>query len=185
MGSWRGGLRRGSFPVLFYVLSGNWKLEMEMELMDGWMDANDGNSDKKNDERALDRKLVRTLYLVVKSATTGTWSFPSGDLIGRESLEQAAERVLVQTAGVNMNTWIVGHAPVGVYKSTSEVEEGSSEKTFFMKGRIMAGQADLEGNLMGAEDWKWLTREELQRLWGRSDGGRRYLSQVRGMLADR
>lgn len=44
----------------------------------------------------------------------------------------------------------------------------------------MAGQANLEGNAFGAEEFKWLTREEVQR-----HVGARYFSDVRRMLADR
>ena len=98
---------------------------------------------------------------------------------------QAAERVLVQTAGLNMNTWIVGHVPVGhhvlepyVYPETSAVRPG--EKTFFMKARIMAGQANITDNLFGISDFKWLTKQELQR-----HVGPRYFSHIKNMLADR
>lgn len=72
-----------------------------------------------------------------------------------------------------MNTWIVGHAPIGHLS-------GPESKTFFMKGRIMAGQANLEGNQYGLEDYKWLTREELQK-----HVGNKYYSHVKNMLADR
>ena len=48
--------------------------------------------------------------------------------------------------------------------SPSQTPEATIEgkKTFFMKGRIMAGQADIEGNDMGIEDFKWLAKEEIQ-----------------------
>lgn len=98
-----------------------------------------------------------------------------------------------------MNTWLVGHAPIGHYttiprlhdstdpentnpnpskKSTKVVKSG--EKTFFMKGRIMAGQADLKGNLYGMEDYAWLTKAEVE-----GKVGRKYWSWVKNMLADR
>ena len=92
---------------------------------------------------------------------------------------KAAERVLVQTAGVNMNTWIVGHVPVGHHI----VEPSASrpgQKTFFMKARIMAGQADLKDNLFGLNDFKWLTKQELEK-----QVSRRYFSFIKNMLADR
>ncbi|TVY47448.1 54S ribosomal protein L17, mitochondrial [Lachnellula occidentalis] len=137
-------------------------------------------ADRKRDEKALDRKLVRTLYLVVKSEETGEWGFPEGEVVGRENLNQAAERVLVQSAGLNMNTWIVGHAPIGHYVSPPPAPSIPGSKTFFMKGRIMAGQADLAENQYGLEDFKWLTREELQKCLGK-----KYFSNVRNMLAVR
>lgn len=38
------------------------------------------------------------------------------------------------------------------------------EKTFFMKGRIMTGQASTQENLHGFKDFKWLSKEEIQQL---------------------
>jgi large subunit ribosomal protein L46 len=98
---------------------------------------------------------------------------------------KAAERVLVQTAGLNMNTWIVGHVPAGHHiidpflnKTTSERMIG--EKTFFMKARIMAGQANLKDNLFGLTDFKWLTKQEMQK-----HVSPKYFSSIKNMLADR
>lgn len=86
-----------------------------------------------------------------------------------------------------MNTWIVGHVPVGhlinrpEYKPESSTElQAPGEKTFFMKGRVMAGQADLKGNVFGMQDFKWLTREELQKAVGP-----RYWSWIKNMIAER
>ncbi|KAM3073861.1 hypothetical protein ACMFMG_008482 [Clarireedia jacksonii] len=140
-------------------------------------------ADRKGDQRSLERRLAETLYLVVKGGREGenAWGFPRGEIVGREMLHTAAERILRQTAGTNMNTWIVGYVPIGF--STIEPSEKFSrkgEKVFFMKGRIMAGQANLKGNEMGVSDWKWVTKGELQGLVTP-----RYWSQVRGMLADR
>lgn len=88
-----------------------------------------------------------------------------------------------------MNTWIVGHVPIGHHilkprysydsSSISSLEK-QGEKTFFMKGRIMAGQANLKGNLFGLEDFKWLTKEEVQK-----HVADKYFSYVKNMLADR
>ena len=84
-----------------------------------------------------------------------------------------------------MNTWIIGHAPVGHYVFPPFYNEDSTlkkpgDQTFFMKGRIMAGQANLKGNLFGLKDFRWLTKEEIQECF-RS----RYYSDVKNMLADR
>ena len=118
---------------------------------------------------------------------------------------KAAERILVQTGGVNMNTWVVGNAPVGHHQllysqpisddstpapnitsskvdtnpSISDITTDSSsksskaskprvtligEKTFLMKARIMAGQADIKANKLDLDDHKWLSKEEVQKL---------------------
>jgi large subunit ribosomal protein L46 len=100
---------------------------------------------------------------------------------------QAAIRILEQGAGVNMNTWVVGNVPVGHaqrdYKEGLITEAGLTEvgqKTFFMKARIMAGQANLQDNKLGLKDFKWLAKEEIQKEVGGS-----YWASVRNMLAER
>ncbi|KAK3105505.1 hypothetical protein LTR53_018305, partial [Teratosphaeriaceae sp. CCFEE 6253] len=118
----------------------------------------------------------------------GRWVFPQDRVHGRENLHQAAERILIQACGINMNTWIVGNHPIGHHQmmytldrapkprlakvqpnrlvSTSKPEfeqEEYGEKVFFLKGRIMAGQADLEQNEYGDSDFQWLAKEEVHR----------------------
>lgn len=85
-------------------------------------------------------------------------------------MAQGAERALLQAAGENMNHWIVGNVPVGHLVSHSRVATNDSEssltmlgeKTFFLKGRIMAGQANLAQNQLGLTEYKWLTKEEVK-----------------------
>lgn len=104
-----------------------------------------------------------------------------------ERKKQTAARILAESAGVNMNTWIVGRVPVAhvvtkpVFKQddASQIEK-KGEKVFFLKGRIMAGQADLTGNKHGLTDFQWLTREELQKVLPIG-----YYSHARLMMADR
>lgn len=84
-----------------------------------------------------------------------------------------------------MNTWIVGNGPIGHFISKPRLGPDSSierqgEKTFFMKGRIMAGQADLKGNKFGFSDFRWLTKEEVGR-----HVGPKYFSEVKDMMGDR
>jgi large subunit ribosomal protein L46 len=85
-----------------------------------------------------------------------------------------------------MNTWIVGHVPVGHHTINPRFNPKSKElekqgtRTFFMKGRIMAGQANLEGNMYGLTDFKWLTKQEVQK-----HVADRYWSYVKNMMADR
>jgi 39S mitochondrial ribosomal protein L46 len=50
--------------------------------MERWTEA-----DKARDTKRLDRKLARTLYLLVKGES-GKWGLPSGSLVGRENLHQ-------------------------------------------------------------------------------------------------
>lgn len=144
-------------------------------------------ADKKNDQKSLNRMLQRTLYLLVKDPS-GRWTFPQDRLIGRENLHNAAERVLVQAGGINMNTWVVGNHPIGHYhfnfpKTIQNAEKGVEElgeKVFFMKARIMTGQADLAENKYGLTDFKWLAKEEIEPVVTPH-----YWSYVQGMLTAR
>jgi large subunit ribosomal protein L46 len=84
-----------------------------------------------------------------------------------------------------MNTWIVGHAPAGYLIHKPRFGDDSSllqpgEKTFFMRGRIMAGQADLTGNLFGLSDFKWVTKQEAGKyLYSK------YFNAIEKMMSDR
>jgi large subunit ribosomal protein L46 len=93
-----------------------------------------------------------------------------------------------------MHTWFVGNHPVGHYiynirnrtithshpnsASAPAATNPSGEKTFFMKSRISKGQADpQQGDEMGVEDFKWLSKEEVQR-----EVSPGYWASVRNML---
>lgn len=86
-----------------------------------------------------------------------------------------------------MNTWVVGHVPIGhyqlAYPETKQNSSGPTEqgaKTFFMKARIMAGQVNLKDNKLGLQDFKWLAKDELQEAV-RED----YWKSIKNMLAER
>lgn len=100
-----------------------------------------------------------------------------------------------------MNTWIVANHPIGHFEyafraprltqilpnrlvSTSHSEpleqEEQGEKVFFMKGRMLAGQADLTKNEYGDQEFRWLAKEEIEPLVTRQ-----YWSAVRNMLTER
>ncbi|KAL8914491.1 MAG: hypothetical protein Q9171_000844 [Xanthocarpia ochracea] len=128
-------------------------------------------ADEVGDTKSLDRKMQRTLYLVVREGREGKWWFPNDVLVGKESLHTAAERIIVQAGGMNMNTWVVGNIPLGHYihnygtaaEFKDKSEDLKGEKFFFMKGRIMAGQANLVGNKLGLTDFQWLAKDEMQK----------------------
>ncbi|KAF1991081.1 50S ribosomal subunit L30 [Aulographum hederae CBS 113979] len=143
-------------------------------------------SDITGDRRSLNRLLQRTLYLVVKNSQ-GKWLFPHDQVVGKEWLHNAAERILVQSGGPNMNTWVVGNHPIGWFRynftSILNPDRGTEEigrKVFFMKARIMAGQADLQNNIFGYQDFAWLSREELEEAVTK-----KYWDAIKNMLADR
>lgn len=76
-----------------------------------------------------------------------------------------------------MNTWVVGNMPIGhriiTYPQKAvDKEKGTEllgEKVFFMKARIMAGQANLASNKLGLKDFRWLAKEEVQKELHSSD----------------
>ncbi|KAL9603462.1 MAG: hypothetical protein Q9219_001149 [cf. Caloplaca sp. 3 TL-2023] len=144
-------------------------------------------ADRAGNTKSLDRLLQRTLYLVVRKGD-GRWWFPSDGLVGKESLHTAAERIIVQAGGLNMNTWVVGNVPLGHYvrnyvKPATDKEKSREirgEKFFFMKGRIMAGQANLKDNKLGLSDFAWLAKDELRDLLMHRD-----YNAVKNILAER
>ncbi|KAJ2159695.1 hypothetical protein GGF46_002820 [Coemansia sp. RSA 552] len=109
-------------------------------------------ADREGDVRSLERKLDRTLYLVVKDSG-GKWGFPQSKVQGSEVLHEAARRSLKDACGGQMSVWSVGRGPIGHHK-----EAGGT--AFFMKGHILAGQAAPKKPLV--TDYKWATREELE-----------------------
>ncbi|RDA83872.1 hypothetical protein CP532_1184 [Ophiocordyceps camponoti-leonardi (nom. inval.)] len=140
-------------------------------------------ADEVGDVTRLDRQLDRTLYLVVEGKDG--WGFPAGPMIKDENLHTSSKRILDQAAGVNMNIWFVGRVPIAHLVSppvlgADGTVERKTRKTFFLKARIMAGQADLSGNPFGFGRFRWLTREELVETLSPE-----YFRGVRNMMPDR
>lgn len=87
-----------------------------------------------------------------------------------------------------MNTWVVGNMPVGhrVHNYAQAIVDGEKgsetrgEKIFFMKARIMAGQANLKDNKFGLAEYQWLAKEEIQQALYPWDW-----SAVKNILAER
>lgn len=67
-----------------------------------------------------------------------------------------------------------------VYREDGKTLAQKGNKVFFLKGRIMAGQADLSSNRRGLTDFKWLTKHELEEQLPSS-----YYWRLRGMMAER
>lgn len=64
-------------------------------------------SDVSRDLKKLDRKLDRTLYLVVKRIGGG-WGFPSAEVVGRENLHQVCLHPVVYCLRLVTNDTITG-----------------------------------------------------------------------------
>jgi len=88
---------------------------------------------------------------------------------------QSATRIIRQAAGVNMNTWVVSNHPIAHVEldhQNPQVNENGhlvkKDLVFFMKARIMAGQADLSNNELGLKEFKWLCKEEIHKLFNQT-----------------
>ena len=82
-----------------------------------------------------------------------------------------------------MNTWFVGNVPIGhrVHKFPATYKgDGKNEKIFFMKARIMTGQANLQNNKHNLEDFMWLSKEEIPQY-----AGPHYYADIVDMLVAR
>jgi large subunit ribosomal protein L46 len=82
-------------------------------------------------------------------------------------------------------TTLTGNRLVPTSLKSRNGEEGTQreefgEKVFFMKARIMAGQADLSKNEFGDSEFRWLTKEEVRGVVTKG-----YWSSVANMLAQR
>ncbi|PPQ63171.1 hypothetical protein CVT24_005716 [Panaeolus cyanescens] len=123
-------------------------------------------SDSTGDVKSLDRAGQRNLYLLLKTEGQGgksTWRFPQGGVEKGQLLHQAAQKDLFAECGDNMDSWIVGRTPIGVYQpptATPSPAEAPEHYVFFFKGHIMAGQVSPEGP--GVQDFAWLTKEEIE-----------------------
>lgn len=114
-----------------------------------------------------------------------TWivgNHPIGHHIHRFSLPQSDEPGQVPQGII---TKLAANRLVPTSTKARGGEEGIEreefgEKVFFMKARIMAGQADISKNELGDTDFQWLAKEELQKVV--TPG---YWSSIKNMLAER
>ena len=77
-------------------------------------------ADSKNDLTSLNRALERTLFLIVKDPAAKEWRLPRGALKEDEVLHTAADRLVGETFGGQMDVWRVGQAPVGHVVSSQD-----------------------------------------------------------------
>lgn len=145
-------------------------------------------ADKKNDQASLERKLARTLYLLVKQ--DGQWKFPTFPIENEDvPLNEVAENGLRRVGGNKINTWNVSRTPAGILKysngklldceqsESSSVKDSSIVRDYLIKSHILAGKFVPQDN-QGVEAYKWLVKEELEPLLGKA-----YFSQVDFLLS--
>lgn len=54
----------------------------------------------------------------------------------------------------------MSNLPVGLYKT----EGAAVEKTYFLRGHVLAGNAELQKPESEVEEFQWLTKEEIEKL---------------------
>lgn len=143
--------------------------------------------DESNDQTSLERKLPRTLYLLIKESN-GNWKFPSFNVESSNEdngLHKIAEDGLRLIGGDKINTWTVSNSPAAVikYDSNGKVVENNNDQNltreFLIKSHIIAGKFDLQKSNKSVTDFKWLVKEEIKELVDKS-----YYSKIEHLLND-
>ncbi|ODQ80356.1 hypothetical protein BABINDRAFT_171284 [Babjeviella inositovora NRRL Y-12698] len=136
-------------------------------------------ADRTNDVLSLERKLSRTLYLLVKDqSNTKGWAFPAFPLASKQPLHINAEVGIKTLGGPNMKLWTVSNTPCQLLKfSQGQLAVESAEnvtREFMIKAHILAGDFEAPGVTHA-----WLTKEEIKE---KCDGA--YFEQVAHLLAE-
>lgn len=132
-------------------------------------------ADETNDLTSLERKLDRTLYLMLKDSN-GLWKFPSFPVTTDRSdekkpLHEAAELGLRELGGDQINTWTVSNTPAGVVQSANDAE-------FLIKSHIVAGEFKLQDKATFKE-YAWLTKNEIK-----DHVDEKYFDEIHYLLAE-
>jgi len=119
-------------------------------------------ADESGDTATVDRRLKTRIYLVTREKETELWQFPTVPIKKDETLLQAAQRAIAESAGPQLELYCPSNCPMAVdlvpYTEEKQQESGKfGEKIFFMRvqrdeGKVKVGKAS---------EFAWLTREEL------------------------
>ncbi|WPK25147.1 hypothetical protein PUMCH_002450 [Australozyma saopauloensis] len=107
-------------------------------------------ADASNDTTSLERKLARTLYLVISEDQGKLWAFPNFSC-ENTPLHKVAEEGLYGLGGTEINYFNVSPTPC-------HVQTSDKGKEFFIKLRILSGSFVAQNK---NTTFKWLTSEEL------------------------
>jgi len=122
------------------------------------------DADISNDHRSINRKLPRSLFLMVKrNRNDHSWQFPQGQLREEENLRQGAERVMDRAVG-SIRRYFISNSPVGhlCYAYPEEIQKQRNQfgaKVFFYRTQLIEGNIKLETRLY--TDYAWIAREEV------------------------
>lgn len=126
---------------------------------------NDWSVDATNNRKSLNRALKGRVFLIVKNSAPDAkfpWFFPVGEKADDEKMRDAAMRHVADVGGDELEVTPVGFAPVGYVKYLHEegdATEFDGTKVFFYKSQFLDG--DVKLNDAKAEDYLWVTRDEL------------------------
>ncbi|XP_036337430.1 39S ribosomal protein L46, mitochondrial [Rhagoletis pomonella] len=119
--------------------------------------------DASNKTTSLDRCLEDTLYLVIEDVLNkeALQILPQGPRIDGETMRQAAERVLREKCGLELDVKFYGNAPCGFYKYKYPVvmrQKSIGAKVFFYRASVNGGNV----NKALTKKYEWLTRSALE-----------------------
>lgn len=105
------------------------------------------------------------MFLLVKNSAADAkfpWFFPVGEARADEKMRDAAVRHVADHVGEELEVTPVGFAPIGYVKYLHEgdASEFDGTKVFFYKSQHLLG--DVQLNSAKAEDYLWVTRDELR-----------------------
>ncbi|WVW82195.1 hypothetical protein I302_104201 [Kwoniella bestiolae CBS 10118] len=134
-------------------------------------DIKDGKGDK-----SLERYPEEEVYCLVQDKQK-KWVFPSTGVERLQSLDEAVNERLIgpsgQLDGKGMDSWLVSRKPVGV------VRDGE-QRTFFLRGHILAGQPTLAPS-SNYTSHAWLSAKEVEERL-RNQGDEKLWEGVKGMF---
>ncbi|CAI5759965.1 unnamed protein product [Candida verbasci] len=108
-------------------------------------------ADLNKDDKSLERRLERTLYLIIK--VNDSWILPTFENEKNStSLHELAESGLYKIGGDKINYYNVSRIPC-------HVKESNNNKEYFIKSHILSGIYEPQDK---KNDYKWLTKEELK-----------------------
>ncbi|XP_011179608.1 39S ribosomal protein L46, mitochondrial [Zeugodacus cucurbitae] len=121
------------------------------------------SDDATNKTNSTNRCLEDTLYLVIEESLSKKTvkMLPQGPRLDGETMRQAAERVLREKCGTQLDVTFYGNAPCGFYKYKypSEMRKNSiGAKVFFYRASLHGGNVDTEIT----KKFEWLTRPALE-----------------------
>ena len=130
-------------------------------------------ADATGEIHTRNRQLKERCYLALKTGAEGNksgprWTLPSAIAQSDETLLQTAERAVSESVGTDLGLWCPSNAPMTVnFREFSpnlpeEFRENYfGEKIYYYRVQWSQGDVDEAAVKKNAEDWGWLTREEI------------------------